>query len=202
MKNFKDGGFRKGGKDFGGRPKFGGRSDFGGGHSHRSGDRGDRFTEKKEMFSATCSNCNKPCDVPFRPSGDKPVYCSACFGQKSSENSREGRTEGSNFDRGRNEYRKERTDFTKPTVDRSQSDRELGEIKRQLITIEARLNRILDIINPPMPPVKAIKSEVVVNAPIKKTETTPKQEVKSVKVAKKAAVKKIAVKKVVKKSKK
>lgn len=42
----------------------------------RSGgyDRGPR-----EMFSATCSNCGREAQVPFRPSGDKPVYCSDCF---------------------------------------------------------------------------------------------------------------------------
>ena len=42
----------------------------GGGYS----DRGTR-----EMFSATCSSCGKEAQVPFRPSGNKPVYCSDCF---------------------------------------------------------------------------------------------------------------------------
>ncbi len=50
----------------------------GGGYSGgaRSGgyDRGPR-----EMFSATCSSCGREAQVPFRPSGDKPVYCSDCF---------------------------------------------------------------------------------------------------------------------------
>jgi len=31
------------------------------------------------MFSATCSDCGQEAQVPFQPSGDKPVYCSACF---------------------------------------------------------------------------------------------------------------------------
>jgi CxxC-x17-CxxC domain-containing protein len=39
----------------------------------------------REMFSATCSSCGKSCQVPFQPSGEKPVYCSDCFqGQRSS----------------------------------------------------------------------------------------------------------------------
>ncbi len=50
----------------------------GGGYSGgaRSGgyDRGPR-----EMFTATCSSCGREAQVPFRPSGDKPVYCSDCF---------------------------------------------------------------------------------------------------------------------------
>ncbi|MEZ4195240.1 MAG: CxxC-x17-CxxC domain-containing protein [Candidatus Paceibacterota bacterium] len=138
------------------------------------------------MFSATCSHCNQSCEVPFRPNGDKPVYCSACFGQKSSESSRESNGGGNHFDRGRNnDNRKERTDFTRPSVDRSQSDRELGEIKRQLITIEARLNRILDLINPPMPAVKATNAPAV----------TINDEVSAIKVAKvKKAVKKAVTK--------
>lgn len=35
--------------------------------------------DKKRMFEAVCSKCGKKCEVPFRPTGDKPVYCSQCF---------------------------------------------------------------------------------------------------------------------------
>jgi CxxC-x17-CxxC domain-containing protein len=34
---------------------------------------------RREMFSATCSNCGKEARVPFEPRQDKPVYCSDCF---------------------------------------------------------------------------------------------------------------------------
>ena len=34
------------------------------------------------MHQATCNECNKSCEVPFRPSGDKPVYCKDCFASK------------------------------------------------------------------------------------------------------------------------
>jgi CxxC-x17-CxxC domain-containing protein len=34
---------------------------------------------EREMFPAVCSNCGKDCEVPFRPVGDKPVYCPECF---------------------------------------------------------------------------------------------------------------------------
>ena len=44
----------------------------GGGGGYR--DRGPR-----EMFSATCSNCGREAQVPFRPTSGKPVYCSDCF---------------------------------------------------------------------------------------------------------------------------
>jgi CxxC-x17-CxxC domain-containing protein len=45
-----------------------------GGDSTRSFDRGPR-----EMFSATCASCGREAQVPFRPNGSKPVYCSDCF---------------------------------------------------------------------------------------------------------------------------
>ena len=46
----------------------------GGGYSSAGYDRGPR-----EMFTATCSNCGRDAQVPFRPTSGKPVYCSDCF---------------------------------------------------------------------------------------------------------------------------
>lgn len=53
-------------------------------------DKGFRSNEKK-MYTATCADCGNRCEVPFRPSGDKPVYCSNCFdgGSKKSNASNE-----------------------------------------------------------------------------------------------------------------
>jgi CxxC-x17-CxxC domain-containing protein len=51
------------------------RGGDGGGYSSGGYDRGPR-----EMFSATCSSCGREAQVPFRPTGSKPVYCSDCFG--------------------------------------------------------------------------------------------------------------------------
>lgn len=31
------------------------------------------------MHAATCAQCGAQCEVPFRPTGDKPVYCNNCF---------------------------------------------------------------------------------------------------------------------------
>ena len=33
----------------------------------------------REMFSVTCSACGRETQVPFNPTGDRPVYCSDCF---------------------------------------------------------------------------------------------------------------------------
>ena len=36
----------------------------------------------REMHKATCSECKKECEVPFKPSGDKPVYCKECYAKR------------------------------------------------------------------------------------------------------------------------
>ena len=43
---------------------------------------GGRDGGRREMYDAVCSNCGKNCKVPFHPTGDKPVYCSECFGER------------------------------------------------------------------------------------------------------------------------
>jgi CxxC-x17-CxxC domain-containing protein len=60
-----------------------------GGRSNYSNNRGSRNTE---MFSAVCDDCGNDCKVPFKPSSDKPIYCSDCF-EKVNENKSSGNTE-------------------------------------------------------------------------------------------------------------
>lgn len=31
------------------------------------------------LYQVICADCCKRCEVPFKPSGDRPVYCPACF---------------------------------------------------------------------------------------------------------------------------
>jgi len=33
----------------------------------------------RAMFSAICSNCGVETEVPFKPTGAKPVYCRTCY---------------------------------------------------------------------------------------------------------------------------
>ncbi len=63
MANFNRGD-RGGGRDFSRRPSFG----------DRRSDRGS-----VEMHSAVCDKCRKDCEVPFRPTSGKPIYCKNCF---------------------------------------------------------------------------------------------------------------------------
>jgi len=36
----------------------------------------------REMHKATCSECGKECEVPFKPAEDRPVYCRDCYRNK------------------------------------------------------------------------------------------------------------------------
>ena len=72
--------------------------------------RGDRRSfgggNRTEMFDAICDQCGRECKVPFRPSGDKPIYCSECFEEKGGNDNRRrdfGDRGRRSFDRGREE---------------------------------------------------------------------------------------------------
>lgn len=65
------------------------------------------------MHQATCSKCGKECEVPFRPTSGKPVYCNDCFDRPRDSDS--GRSEG-RFDKRpsfneRRDFSEKREDF-------------------------------------------------------------------------------------------
>ena len=34
---------------------------------------------KREMHKAVCADCRKECEVPFKPTEGRPVYCRDCY---------------------------------------------------------------------------------------------------------------------------
>ncbi len=49
-------------------------------NNNRRGDsRGPQRNNRRELFTTTCSACGVETQVPFKPSGDRPVYCRDCF---------------------------------------------------------------------------------------------------------------------------
>jgi CxxC-x17-CxxC domain-containing protein len=179
MKNFK-----KGGGDYSSRSQFGGERKFGG-RSNDRGDRGDRGRERPEMFAATCSSCNKGCEVPFRPTGERPVFCRDCFGKK--ENTPAPRFERN--DRPQREFRSE------PQHAEKKNDSGIDDVKKQLANLERKINLVLELLTfeeedeedfeeevAPVvvkvaPPTKAVVQKTV-EAPKKKKTETAKKEVK------------------------
>ena len=61
-------------RNSGGR-SFGGRSNF----------RGNRnFDRPREFHKTTCSECKQECEVPFKPTEGRPVFCKDCFAKQRS----------------------------------------------------------------------------------------------------------------------
>ena len=64
-------------------------------------DRGSRRFDSRprEMHKAVCAECKKECEVPFKPTADKPVYCRECFMKRKSQETQDESIEeaGSDF---------------------------------------------------------------------------------------------------------
>lgn len=64
--------------------RFGGSKSFG----------GDRDGGRQGMFKAECSDCGRECELPFKPTGDRPVFCNDCFKKQGVGNDRPSRFGG------------------------------------------------------------------------------------------------------------
>ncbi len=47
----------------------------------RNSSRGGGFGQR-EMHDVVCADCGENTQVPFKPSGDRPVYCRDCYQKK------------------------------------------------------------------------------------------------------------------------
>jgi len=117
------GGF-KGGKSGG---KFGGK-----GFGKKSF--GGRDGGKPAMHSAVCDKCKSECEVPFKPSDDRPVYCSNCF--KKPEGDDRGKFGKKDFGRGSNRG---------STFGGSGN---ADQFKKQLDSLNTKLDRIIKLLDP------------------------------------------------------
>jgi len=166
MGNFQGGGNRGGGFRCG---NGGGRPSYGGGN--RGGDRGP-----VTMHKAVCDECHKSCEVPFRPSGDKPIYCNECFSSKKGGDDRGSRRDFGGDKAPRREFNdRPAPSFVKPTMVPVQSD-----VTKQLSEINNKLDRLTSAI-------EKLALPKTVPASIKKVEVKAQP--------KKVAVKKVVVKK-------
>ena len=53
----------------------------------QNGNRQDNSNRERLMHKAICADCKKQCEVPFRPSEGRPVYCQDCFSRRKSSGS-------------------------------------------------------------------------------------------------------------------
>ncbi len=78
----------RGSRDFRGRSS---------GRDFRGRGGGSRDRRPLEMTKVTCSACGVECEVPFKPTSDKPLFCSDCF-EKQGGKSKSGRGSSINLD--------------------------------------------------------------------------------------------------------
>ena len=50
----------------------------GGGTQHHN------HPKERIMHAAVCADCKQQCHIPFKPNGDRPVYCQECFKRRKS----------------------------------------------------------------------------------------------------------------------
>ena len=96
----------------------------------------------KQMYKADCSKCGNVCEVPFRPNGSKPVFCSNCF-VKDDFSQRAPRRDFS-----------PRPSFSQP----QRGERPSNDFKAELQGINEKLERLISLLTPAPQAVKISKS--------------------------------------------
>ncbi len=184
-------GDRRGGGGFGPK-KFGGGgngSRFGGGNRggfsggrDRGGDRGGFGGERPpmQMHKATCASCGKSCEVPFRPSGDRPVYCNDCFGSSSDTRAPQKSFDNKSFDK-----RFDREPAREPV--------KTNPLKQEIMELNMKLDTIIKLLGgsnnaSPKKEMKEIKESPVAVVAEKKSEAKETKKIAK-KIAKKETVK-------------
>lgn len=153
---------------------FENRSSGGGdsrGQNNRRENRGDNRRDDRNMFKATCAECGSGCEVPFRPTGDKAVYCDSCFSGRNKNNTKRGPGTGGK------------------AISSDQFD-----------ILNSKLNAILKVLGPKEEKIsteKIVSKEISTKKDLVKKPTAKKEVKKN--PAKKAPVKKAAKKSTVKK---
>ena len=126
-RNSKFGGGRASGSKGGFQKGFGSQNKFG-----RGADRAE-----KELFRTTCTECGKSCEVPFKPTGQKPVLCRECYAQNAPANDRPVRREYG---------------FNKPSAPsfrpRPEGQGHTPGLQRSIDEIGMKLDKLIQILSP------------------------------------------------------
>lgn len=113
---------------------------FGGGKGGFRGGRG-RDGGRPRMFSATCSECNRACEIPFRPTGERPVFCKDCFDNK------RGSSQSNYSQRGAPPHNFPQRDFTPPpALTLRAEDKRIDELKLELHAVNKKLDTMMEMI--------------------------------------------------------
>jgi len=137
FKSHGKGGFKggRGGGGFGGKgfKKSYGKKSFGG----RDGN--------PQMHRAICDKCKQECEVPFKPTDDRPVYCNNCF-KKPDDRDFSGKRESF----GRKDFggRSDSRSMGNANVGNGSTSGNSDQFKKQFDALNAKLDRIIQMLDP------------------------------------------------------
>lgn len=123
----------------------------------------------KDLYDAECNKCHNRCQVPFRPNGKKPVFCSNCFVKDEGFDSRGS----SSFSR---ESRPAPRSFAPEAP-----NREMQELKKEIATLTETVQKLITVIEKSNR-ASALTEEIQKHIPTE--ETAPKKKPAAKKVAK------------------
>lgn len=111
---------------------------------NRFGSSGRNFTDRDSRrflkHSAVCDECGKECQVPFKPTSGKPIYCDECFEKKGRRNSnRPGRRDSYRHNYGERGLRR----FGQNGI----SDQSATKLIEKIETLNSKLDKIISLLS-------------------------------------------------------
>ena len=94
--------------------------------------RGSRDSGRPSMHQATCSNCGKDCEVPFKPTSGKPIFCSNCFDKSQNDGPKKYGKERSDRKFKSEDSRKRSFDYSNSSADNK--GKENDQLKKEIVT--------------------------------------------------------------------
>lgn len=163
--------FNRGGGFGGGRDS--GRSSYGGGSNRGGSSFGN--SDRPELFKAVCAECGRDCEVPFKPNGSRPVYCSSCFEAQGGGSERAPRRDSRSSFGGNSKPMYDR----RPSFDAGERNvTSQPQSNLDLRAINIKLDRILDLLTQKTVPTDVAKT---VDEKVSKTKLIKKLIKKSLK---------------------
>ena len=101
---------------------------------------GGRDSRRPSLHDAVCDECGKDCQVPFRPSGEKPIYCSDCFEKKGG---RDGSRSSRRVPRRRNFGDRDSGRSSRSSI----GDRSISQLAEKIGILNTKLDTIISLLS-------------------------------------------------------
>ena len=118
----------------------------------------NRSSSRPTLYKTICSKCGKECEVPFRPNGEKPVFCRDCFRENG----------------GADAKRSDERSFSRPPLNQDSGN---TQYKEQFIALNAKLDKILDMLTSAIPSNETVAHEAKIIQPEPKSTPEKKKRV-------------------------